>query len=46
MPATFGRRGPVTFQIPDASGAGALKLLLSYHDPDTRQDTVAQFALA
>jgi|GEM_PF-3390486 len=46
MPATLGRRGPLTFQIPEASGTGPLKLLLTYHDSDTRKDTVAQFALS
>ncbi|MDQ1500023.1 MAG: hypothetical protein QOI86_3363 [Actinomycetota bacterium] len=46
MPATLGRRGPLTFQIPEASGAGALKLLFTYHDADTKKDTVMQFALS
>lgn len=46
LPATLGRRGPLTFQIPDASGAGLLKLLFTYHDSDTTKDTVVQFALS
>ena len=36
----------MTFQIPEASATGALKLLFSYHDRDTRKDTVVQFALS
>lgn len=41
IPAGTGRRGPITFQIPEASGTGALKMLLS-----SEREPPALFALA